>query len=91
LGLDPTYFDALKQLARDYAAQKDYRAADSALQRALQNSPGKTDDAEVLAQRGTVYEAAGQPHQALAAYSEALTRDPDNLQAQSGFARLQSY
>jgi len=91
LGLDPTYFDALKQLARDYAAQKDYRAAESALRRALQQSPGPTDDAEVLAQLGLVYESSGQPHQALAAYSEALTKDPNNQQAQSGFARLQSY
>jgi len=91
LALDPTYFEALRQLARDYLAQKDYRAADRALRRALQQSPGPTEDAEVLAQLGLVHEAAGEPHQALAAYSEAITKDPNNLQAQDGFTRLQAF
>jgi tetratricopeptide (TPR) repeat protein len=91
LALDSTYFDALRQLARDYVALSDYRAADAALRRALQQSPGTTEDAEVYAQLGRVYEAAGQPHMALAAYSEAITKDSDNLEAQNGFARLQAY
>jgi tetratricopeptide (TPR) repeat protein len=90
LAFDPNYFDALRQIARDYAALSDFRASERALRRALQQSPGAMEDAEVLAQLGGMYETAGQPHQALAAYSEAITKDPNNFEAQSGFARLQS-
>jgi tetratricopeptide (TPR) repeat protein len=90
LAIDPNYFDALRQIARDYTALADYRAAERALRRALQQSPGATEDAEVLSQLGQVYEAAGQPHQALAAFSEALTKDPTNTEAQGGLARLQA-
>jgi tetratricopeptide (TPR) repeat protein len=90
LAIDPTYFDALRQVARDYAALTDFRASERALRRALQQSPGAVEDAEVLAQLGQVYETAGQPHEALAAYGEALTKDPNNLEAQSGLTRLQA-
>jgi len=90
LAIDPTYFDALRQIAREYAALADYRASERALRRALQQSPGAVEDAEVLSQLGQVYESAGQPHQALAAYGEALTKDPNNLEAQSGLTRLQA-
>ena len=91
LAMDPTYFEALRQLARDYAALANYRAAERALRRALQQSPGPFEDADVLSQLGLVYETAGQPHQALAAYSEAITKNPDNAEAQKGFARLQAF
>jgi len=90
LAIDPNYFDALRQIARDYTAVNDFRASERALRRALQQSPGATEDAEVLCQLGETFEAAGEPHQALAAYSEALTKDPNNAEAQSGFTRLQS-
>ena len=90
LAIDPNYFDALRQIARDYAALADYRASERALRRALQQSPGAAEDAQVLSQLGQVYEAAGEPHQALAAFSEALTRDPNNFEAQGGLARLQA-
>lgn len=91
LAIDPTYFEALRQLARDFASLADYRAAERALRRALQQSPGPIEDADVLSQLGLVYETAGQPHQALAAYSEAITKDPNNAAAQKGFARLQAF
>ena len=68
----------------------DFRAAERALRRALQQSPGPAEDADVLSQLGQTFEAAGQPHQALAAYSEAITKDPNNIDAQNGFARLQT-
>jgi tetratricopeptide (TPR) repeat protein len=90
LAIDPTYFDALRQIARDYAALSDFRASERALRRALQQSPGAVEDAEVLSQLGQVYESANQPHEALAAYGEALTKDPNNLEAQSGLTRLQA-
>jgi tetratricopeptide (TPR) repeat protein len=90
LAIDPNYYEALRQIARDYASLTDYRAAERALRRALQQSPGAAEDAEVLSQLGQVYEAAGQPHQALAAFGEALTKDPNNLEAQGGLARLQA-
>jgi tetratricopeptide (TPR) repeat protein len=91
LAMDPNYFEALRQLARDYASLADYRAAERALRRALQQSPGPVEDADVLSQLGLVYETAGQPHQAVAAYSEAITKDPNNAAAQKGFARLQAF
>ncbi len=91
LAIDPTYFEALRQLARDYASLADFRAAERALRRALQQSPGPIEDADVLSQLGLVYETAGQPHEALAAYSEAITKDPNNAAAQKGFARLQAF
>lgn len=91
LAIDPNYFEALRQLARDYASLANYRAAERALRRALQQSPGPIEDADVLSQLGLVYETAGQPHQAVAAYSEAITKDPNNAAAQKGFARLQAF
>jgi tetratricopeptide (TPR) repeat protein len=91
LAMDPNYFEALRQLARDYASLANYRAAERALRRALQQSPGPIEDADVLSQLGLVYETAGQPHQAVAAYSEAITKDPNNAAAQKGFARLQAF
>jgi tetratricopeptide (TPR) repeat protein len=91
LAIDPNYFEALRQLARDYTSLEDYRAAERALRRALQQSPGPVDDANVLSQLGLVYETSGQPHEALAAYSEAITKDPSNPEAQKGFARLQAF
>jgi len=90
LAIDPRYLDALRQIGRDYASLKDFRASERALRRALQQSPGPSVDAEVLAQLGTVFEAAGEPHEALAAYSEAITKDPQNFEARRGFARLQA-
>lgn len=90
LAVDPNYFEALRQLARDYAALRQFRASEQALRRALQQAPGDPEAAEVLGQLGQVYEAAGRPHDALAAYTEALTKDANNIEAQSGLARLQA-
>jgi tetratricopeptide (TPR) repeat protein len=51
---------------------------------------GSYEEADVLAQLGKVHEAAGQPHLALAAYSEAIVKDPNNFEAQRGVERLQA-
>ena len=90
LAIDPSYLDALRQIGRDYTSLEDFRAAERALRRAHQQSPGPSMESEVLAQLGGVFEAAGEPHEALAAYSEALTKDPQNFEARRGFHRLQA-
>ncbi|MGQ9732766.1 MAG: tetratricopeptide repeat protein [Candidatus Zipacnadales bacterium] len=90
LAIDGNYLDALRQLARDHVALGNFEAAARALRAARQQSPDPILEAEVLAQLGTVYESAGQPHEALAAYAEAISKDPQNLDAQNGFARLQN-
>lgn len=91
LSIDTGYFEALRQLARDYTAMRNYVAARGALRRAAQWSPGVIEHAQVLAQLGGVLETAGKPHEALAAYSEAITKDPQNYEAQQGFDRLQAF
>ncbi len=87
LALDNSYFDAYMQLARAYAAKKEYRGA----QRALDQAQGKADDLQwsrASTLSGQIYEVAGDPHSAVIAYATALQKDPDNEIAKEGLARL---
>jgi tetratricopeptide (TPR) repeat protein len=90
LGRYPTHLDTLRQLALAYEAQQKYRAAEQALQNALNISSGPADDASLNVQLAQMYEREGKPHEAIAAYSSALKADPNSAAAQSGLSRLQN-
>lgn len=91
LSLDPAYFKAYRQLGRAYLAKHEYRGARRALEIAIQNAPTDQQVAEVKAQIGQVYEAEGDSHAAVAAYSGALELDPNNPVAEAAIARLSQY
>jgi tetratricopeptide (TPR) repeat protein len=88
LALDPAYFDALRALAKAYQALKDYRAAERALQIALQQPPDDKSGADVQCQLGEMYEEEGRTHEAIAAFSASLATDPSNVRAQEGLQRI---
>ncbi len=88
LALQPAYVDALRQIARAYEADDQYRAAEVALQTALEGSPDETVDGQIYVQLGQMYERKGRPHDAIAAYTAALNADDTNYEAQQGLKRL---
>ncbi len=89
LAIDPSYYDALVAQARAYVGLKRYRAAERALNTALQLSPSSEAEAQVHKEMGQMYEQEGQIHQAIAEYTRALQSDPNNLEAQRAIQRLQ--
>jgi len=88
LAIEPSHLDALRQIARAYEASEQYRAAEVALESALEASPNETIDAEIYVQTGEMYERQGKPHDAIAAYTAALSADETNYPAQQGLQRL---
>ncbi len=88
LALHPSYVAALRQIARAYEAKEEYRASRVALETALESSPDETTDAQVHVQLGQMYEGMGRPHDAMAAYTAALTADDTNYDAKQGLERL---
>ncbi len=88
LALQPAYIDALRQIARAYEANEQHRAAEVALQTALEGSPDETVDGQIYVQLGRLYEREGRPHDAIAAYTAALNADDTNYEAQQGLKRL---
>ncbi len=88
LALQPAYIDALRQIARAYEANNQHRAAEVALQTALEGSPDETVDGQIYVQLGQMYERKGRPHDAIAAYTAALNADDTNYEAQEGLKRL---
>ncbi|MEN6642092.1 MAG: tetratricopeptide repeat protein [Armatimonadia bacterium] len=89
LGRSPSHLETLRQLAMAYEAQRKFRAAEQALQQALNVSPGPQEDADINVQLGEMLEREGKLHEAIAAYSAALKSDPNSLAAQRGLDRLQ--
>ena len=88
LALHPSYVDALRQIARAYEAKEEYRAAQVALETGLASSPDETTDAQIHVELGQMYERMGRPHDAIAAYTSALTADDTNYEAKQGLVRL---
>ncbi len=88
LALHPSYVDALRQIARAYEAKEEYRASRVALETALESSPDETTDGQIHVQLGQMYEHMGRPHDAMAAYTAALTADDTNYDAKQGLERL---
>jgi|LSQX01.2.fsa_nt_gb superkiller protein 3 len=88
LVIDISYFDAYMQLARAYAAKKEYRGAQRALEQAQQRAPSNRDTSQVYTLSGQVYEAAGDAHAAVTAYATALSLDSTNVIAQEALSRL---
>ncbi len=88
LALDPTYFEAYRQMGRAYLALKQYRAARRVLEIAIQNAPSDEQIADVHVQIGEVLESQGNVHEAIVAYSAALAADPTNPLASAALARL---
>lgn len=88
LALQPAFVDALRQISRAYEAREEYRAAVVALETALQSSPDEVSDGQIYVQLAQMYERMGRPHDAVAAYTEAASADPDNHEATQGLARL---
>ncbi len=88
LALDSTYFSAYRQLGRAYLAQREYRAAQRALEIAIQNAPTDAQIADVYIQIGEAHEVQGDTHKAIAAYSAALQLDSNNPVAASALTRL---
>jgi len=88
LALDSSYFEAYLQLARAYATKEAYRGAQRALEQAEQRA--ETDQAISLVNTlsGYIYEAAGDIHAAVIAYSNALVMDSSNPVAKEALARL---
>ncbi len=87
LALDASYFEAYMQLARAYAAKREYRGA----QRALDQAQGKADDQQwsrAATLSGQIYEMASDPHLAVISYATALQKDPNNVIAKQALARL---
>ncbi len=88
LALDASYFDAYLQLARAYAAQKQYAGAQRALEQAQGRAATDQDSSLAYTLSGQIYETAGDPHAAALAYSSALAKDPENPLAKAALARL---
>ncbi len=88
LALQPAFVDALRQISRAYEAKEQYRAAVVALETALQSSPNEISDGQIYVQMAQMYERMGRPHDAVAAYTEAVSADPDNHEATQGLERL---
>ena len=88
LALNPAYFEALLQLAQAYAAQEEYRGAQRALDQAVQRTAEDRQISLAKTLSGQIYEMAGDPHSAAAAYSEAVSLDGSNLVAQQALQRL---
>ncbi len=89
LALDPNYFEALRQLGRAHAENGEFRAAEEALRMALDKALDDISEAEVYAQLGQMHEREGNLHKAVAAYTAALSLDPNNLTARQTLQRLQ--
>jgi len=87
LSLDPQYFEARRQIARDYQAMGQWEAAAEALETAAETGPGPMR-ADTYCQLGQLREAQGKPHEAIAAYTQALTLDAEHLEARRGLERL---
>jgi tetratricopeptide (TPR) repeat protein len=88
LALDASYFDAYMQLARAYAAEKEYRGAQRALEEATNKGPTPADESRAYALSGEIYEMAGDAHAAAIAYASAQEKDPNNAVAKEALARL---
>jgi tetratricopeptide (TPR) repeat protein len=90
LALDASYFDAYMQLARAYAAMKEYRGAQRALEEARSKAPTPADESRAYALSGEIYEMADDAHSAVVAYASALApdKDPNNAVAKEALGRL---
>ena len=88
LSLDPQYFEARRQIAREYAAMKEFDAAAESLRRAAQTAPSQRLAADVYWQLGQLRETEGKPHEAIAAYTQALTLDAGHAEARRALERL---
>jgi tetratricopeptide (TPR) repeat protein len=88
LALDASYFEAYMQLARAYAAKQEYRGAQRALEQAQSKAPSDGDSSRAFTLSGQIYEMAGDPHSAAVAYASAAQKDPNNVIAKQGLARL---
>ena len=88
LSLDGSFFEAYLQLARAYAAQKEYRGAQRALDQASQRIDTDPGRAQVKTLSGQLQEAAGDLQAATVAYASAVALDPTNVVAAQALARL---
>ena len=88
LSLDPGYFAAYRQLGEAYLALKQYEAARRALEAASFRTESDEEAADCYSRLAEAYQAEGQPHRAMAAYSRALEFDPDNARAARALAEL---
>lgn len=88
--LDDAFIDAYLQLARAYAAKKEYRAAEQALRMAAQKASDDEDKVRAYVQLGQTLEQAGRVHDAVAAYTAAANIDPSNPLAQEALQRLRA-
>ncbi len=72
LTLDPSYLEALLQLAQAYMEIDNYRAAETDLRLALNKSPGEEMDAVIHTFLGRLFEKEGRVHDAITHYGSAL-------------------
>jgi len=86
--LDDAFVDAYLQLARAYAAKKDFRAAEQSLRIAIQKSATDEDRVRAYVQLGQTHEQAGELHDAVAAYTAAASIDSNNPLVQDALQRL---
>lgn len=90
LVLRTDFCDAYRLLAASYSGLEQWRAAEEALQSALETAP--KDDPLTLghihAHLGQVYEIQGRFHEAAAQYRIGCARDPNNVAAKYGLQRL---
>lgn len=90
LGRYPSHLQTLRQLAVAYEAQRKFQAAQQVLEDALKAAQSDQEEAEVNVQLGQMLEKQGRPHEAIAAYSAALEKDPNSLTAKESLQRLQA-
>jgi len=94
LTLDPAYLEALLQLAEAYIELEQYRAAETDLRLALEQSPGDEMDARIYTQLGRLFEREGQVHKAIANYGSALraaqAADIESPEAEEALRRLKA-
>ncbi len=93
LKLDPTYVDALIQIASAYVELEKFESAATSLDSAIDNLSARAPreiEAEIFVRKGRLYEKQGLPYKAVEAYARALEAESENMEARNALQRLTS-